>query len=247
LRLKSGVIKVALRSLLIRTVSLFYYNECLICGKILYVGTPVCEECRKLLSEENVNRCEICGIEIESEGVCGQCIISRPPYKRHISSCEYNGLIRKLIIKYKFNEIESLKYLFTDIYIDLMEREIGFNFDRIIPVPGDSGRERSFDPTLEISKLLSKRTGIPILRNKLIKVKRTEPQTGLGYNKRIKNLNGAFKLTNAGNISGERLLIVDDVFTTGTTIKKCTEILRKETKDIYAITLARSKDIFKDR
>ncbi len=200
----------------------------------------------ELLHEKGINRCEVCGVEIEDEGLCGQCIMKRPPFKRHISSGEYNGLLRNLIIKYKFNELESLKYLFADIYINLMEREIGFEFDWIIPVPVDQGRKRNYDPTYETSKLISIRTGIPILRKKLIKVKRTEPQTGLGYNQRVKNLNGAFKLTDSKSIVKDRILIVDDVFTTGTTVKKCAEAFGRETKDIYIITLARSKDIFKE-
>lgn len=227
-------------------LSLLYSNECILCLDEISYSSVICEKCFADIHEKNKKRCDICSLEIEEEGLCGQCILKHPTYKRHVSFGEYNGSLRKLIIKYKFNEFEKLKYFFSHLYLELISRELGFEFDWIIAVPGDKSRNRRFDPTLETSKIVSRKSGIPFLKNKLIKVKSTEPQTGLGYHKRIKNLNGAFKLSDVESLKNRRVLLIDDVYTTGTTIKKCADVIGKETKDIYAVTLARSRDLFKD-
>ncbi|MEN8153773.1 MAG: hypothetical protein ABFR75_07095 [Acidobacteriota bacterium] len=115
--------------------------------------------------------------------------------------------------------------------------------DLIIPVPPDRGRLREYDTVLEIARVISKRTGINMVNNILIKKKTTLPQAGLGYNKRIKNLNGAFDIQNGELLKGMNILLIDDVFTTGTTIIKCSKVLSRFSGDIYAVTLAMSMNI----
>lgn len=230
-------------NLIDQTISVFFYRECLLCSSNTNIRSDVCQKCHENLSTFKLSRCKICSVGIESGSICGQCSLKKPNFKRHISFGDYRGDLRKLILLYKFNGNELIKYYFSKILINLMKEEYGFLFDYIVPVPGDHSRKRSFDPVLEISKQISKKTGIPVLKNRLVKIKKTEPQSGLGYKKRIKNLNGAFSLKKNSIIKEMRLLLVDDVYTTGTTIKKCIDTLKKETEDIYAITIARSKDL----
>jgi ComF family protein len=141
---------------------------------------------------------------------------------------------------YKYKGIEKLKRLFVDYYIELFHEKINENFDYIVPVPPDRGRKRELNPILEISKILSRRLGIPLSSGNLVKVKQTLPQAGLTRAQRITNLDGAFKLKHPDKIKGKKLLLIDDVYTTGTTINKCAQLLFKQKADVVALTLARS-------
>jgi ComF family protein len=110
----------------------------------------------------------------------------------------------------------------------------------MVPVPADRGRKRELNPILALCKRLSRNLGIPLMRKNLIKVKRTEPQVLLSQARRLKNLDGAFRLKDPAAVRKKRIVLVDDVYTTGTTIKKCTQLLKKAGADVVAITLARS-------
>lgn len=141
---------------------------------------------------------------------------------------------------YKYKGIERLKRLFVDYYLELFAEKINEDFDYIVPVPPDRGRKREFSPILEISKILSRRLGIPLSARNLIKIKQTLPQAGLTRAQRITNLEGAFKLKHPEKIKGKKLLLIDDVYTTGTTINTCAQLLTKQNAGVTALTLARS-------
>ncbi len=113
--------------------------------------------------------------------------------------------------------------------------------DGIVPVPlSKKGlRERGFNQTLLISRVLSKELEIPLYIDMLLKRKDTPPQIGLNAKERIKNLRGAFEVS--GKINDLRLLLLDDVMTTGATARECSKTLIKAgAKEVIVITLARS-------
>ena len=163
-----------------------------------------------------------------------------PPYRKHASYTRYEGVIKELIIYYKFKGMQGLKVLFGSLLTELFNSQITGHFDWMVPVPADQGRKRELNPILELCKKLSRSVDIPLMRKNLIKVKRTEPQVLLSQARRLKNLDGAFRLRDPVAVNKKRILLVDDVYTTGTTIKKCTQLLKKAGADVVAITLARS-------
>ncbi len=79
-----------------------------------------------------------------------------------------------------------------------------------------------------------------LLPGNLKKIKKTLPQAGLSMKKRLNNLNGAFKLNNPVEVRGKKILLIDDVYTTGTTVKKCTGLMKRVRADVIVLTLARS-------
>ena len=198
------------------------------------LGQPVCPVCSRPLGYEHDR--------------CGQCLMDPPLYRRHISFGRYEEELRELILRYKYGGMEKLKHLLADFYMEVYQRRIMINeprsFDFIIPVPQDKGRKREFNPVLEIAKIFSKQLGIELLTGYLVKVKKTLPQAGLPRSQRLHNLHDAFRLTGAVGVpsvvKGKQILLMDDVYTTGTTIKKCTQLLVKEGADVVAMTLARS-------
>lgn len=190
------------------------------------MGAPVCKRCGKLI--ENRYR------------ICGECIVHPPAYRKHSSYSIYEGVLKDIILLFKYGEIKRLKKIITDYYTAAFKARIAEGFDFLIPVPADKNRKREFHPIAEIAGMLSGRLEIKIMSDNLVKVKTTEPQAGLSRSKRLKNLAGAFALKDPGKLEGKKILLIDDVYTTGTTIKQCTKVLVKADADVVALTLARS-------
>jgi len=220
-----------------------FLSLCKGCGEFLVSRDErlICRECRTELTLNRDLKCRICG-RIMNNGYerCGECILDPPPFRKHISYSRYRGLLKKLILLYKYGGVEKLKYLFADLYVELFNGTFVESFDWIIPVPPDKSRKREFDPILEVSVILSRRLGIDLLPGHLIKRKQTLPQAGLSRSKRMKNLDGAFKLRGPEEITKKKVLLIDDVYTTGTTIFKCARLLTKHAAEVAAMTLARS-------
>jgi len=113
--------------------------------------------------------------------------------------------------------------------------------DVMLPVPLHRRklRQREFNQSALFVRYLSKYTGIPAIFDCLIKVRDTMPQVELSAEQRRKNLRNAFEVSDKGLIHGKDLLLVDDVLTTGATVRECSRILKKAgAKGIYVITLA---------
>ncbi len=113
--------------------------------------------------------------------------------------------------------------------------------DGIVPVPVTARtlRERGFNQTLLLSRILSKRLGLPVKMDLLFKKRETLPQIGLRAKERAGNLKNAFEAK--GRADGLRLILVDDVMTTGATARECSKALLKAgAKEVIVVTLARS-------
>lgn len=220
-----------------------YQPRCICCQGLLVFKEEhhICGSCRSQIQPFFFPVCCLCGKSINKNGkICGECLIKPPPYKKHVSYTRYEGVIKELIVFYKFKGIQGLKVLFENLLAELFISQITGHFDWMVPVPADQGRKRELNPILDLCKRLSRSLAIPLMRKNLIKVKRTEAQVLLGQARRLKNLDGAFQLKDPAAVKKKRILLVDDVYTTGTTIKKCAQLLEKAGAEVVAITLARS-------
>lgn len=224
--------------------------QCPLCGKdlVLEGEESVCRECLGKISwiDANAPVCPVCSRPLGHESErCGECLTAPPLFRKHVSYGRYEEELREIILRYKYGGVEKLKHLLAGFYVEVYQRKISMcepqGFDFIISVPPDTGRKREFNPVLEIVKIFSKRMNIPLLHEYLVKVKKTLPQAGLTRSQRLNNLNNAFRLKSSSfSLKGKRILLTDDVYTTGTTIKKCAELLIAEGADVVAMTLARS-------
>jgi len=220
-----------------------YQHRCICCQDLLVFKEEqhICRSCRSQIQPFFFPVCRLCGKSINENGeICGECSINPPPFRKHASYTRYEGVIKELIIYYKFKGIQGLKVLFENLLAELFNSQITGHFDWMVPVPADRGRKRELNPILALCKRLSGNLGIPLMRKNLIKVKKTEPQVLLSQARRLKNLDGAFQLKDPAAVKKKRIVLVDDVYTTGTTIKKCAQLLKKAGADVVAITLARS-------
>jgi ComF family protein len=121
----------------------------------------------------------------------------------------------------------------------------GIDADVIIPVPLHPARlrAREFNQSLLLADQLSRHLAKPVSATNLIRTAATDPQTTLSRQERLRNLRNAFKIRRPQELVGKRILLVDDVYTTGTTLNECAKTLRNaNTGPVYALTLARTID-----
>jgi ComF family protein len=183
--------------------------------------------------------CQVCSRPLKAEHAvtCGECLKEMPPYARAICFGPYTGTLREAIHLLKFRQVKRLARPLGELLADLALPSA----DLVVPVPLSlkSLRERGFNQTLLMARPLAKRRVLPLERGLLIKKKETPPQSSLSRSARLRNLRGTFAVT--GSLSGERILLVDDVITTGATVSECTRaLLRAGASEVCVAALARA-------
>jgi competence protein ComFC len=224
-------------SLITNSVSSALIPEvCLFCGSGNLEGsTSICPECRTSLRWVLSPICSVCGrplstFEKERLDLCGACISNPPVYDMARYGLYYENLVRVAITRFKFNASLYSSRPLADLLIETFNRHyIKQNFDVILPVPVHTRRlmARGFNQVTILSQKLATATGIPLDRTNLVKTKNTDPQVRLSRAKRLLNLTNAFQINNKKTIVKKRVLIVDDVSTTGATINEVSKVVRK--------------------
>lgn len=224
-------------SLITNSVSSALIPEvCLFCGSgNLEVSTSICPECRTSLRWVLSPICSVCGrplstFEKERSDLCGACIANLPVYDMARYGLYYENLVRVAITRFKFNASLYSSRPLADLLIETFNMHyINENFDVILPVPVHTRRlmARGFNQVTILSQKLATATGIPLDRTSLVKTKNTEPQVRLSRAKRLLNLTNAFQMNNKKTIVKKRVLVVDDVSTTGATINEVSKVVRK--------------------
>jgi ComF family protein len=169
--------------------------------------------------------------------VCGQCLKKDPPFSKVLNYGLYEGALSAAINHLKFYGVKRLARPLAGLLctFDLP------GLDGIVPVPLSISRlrERGFNQSLLVARVMSRKFHIPLLMDNLMKTRETPPQIGLSAKERLLNLKNAFGVE--GNINGFRLLLVDDVMTTGATVTECSKVLIKAgAKEVTVLTLARA-------
>ena len=168
---------------------------------------------------------------------CEPCMKSPPPFSKIIYYGIYAGSLRKVIHLLKFKGIKRLAQPIAMLLSELPLPEA----DGIVPVPLHSKKmkEREFNQTALIGRHLSRQSGIPLLLEVLKKDKTTPPQTDVTGKERLKNVKNAF--STGKPLTGLRLILVDDVITTGATVYECARVLKKAgATSVIVVALARS-------
>ncbi len=224
-------------------VSLFL-PRCRHCGLDLVQRKEkiICSNCRQKIRLATENQCRRCGKFIPAGiEICGSCLLQAPPFLRHVAYAAYEDTLREVIILYKYGEVEGLKTLLASLYLEIVQKKLPGNYQAVVPVPVDRKRRHGFMPVRTVGRLLARKLKIAFLPDLLLKKKSTPPQVGLSQVQRKTNLDGAFALAAGNKVKGLHILLIDDVTTTGTTIRKCTSILKKGGARVTALTLAQSR------
>ena len=164
-------------------------------------------------------------------------------YDEHMYAFVYDGIVRKTIINYKFND-KSYIYKTLSNYILKNENFVENikSYDIIIPVPISNKRnkERGYNQSGLIAREISKITQVMMNTKTLYKKINIVPQSTLNKEEREQNIKNAYSIKNAKNIQNKKILIFDDIYTTGSTVNECSKILKENgAKEIGILTLAK--------
>lgn len=179
--------------------------------------------------------------------LCGSCIDDPPPFARARAALKFEGSTRELVHQFKYGRRVLLRKPLAMIalthFSDFPEK---FRPDLIIPVPLHLKRlkERGFNQAILLGEVFSRRWSIPLARNSLQRIRWTEPQVNLGAAEREVNVKGAFAVSDIAAVNGRSILLIDDVYTTGSTVKECSRVLNKAgAAEVSVITIARGNSL----
>lgn len=199
------------------------------------------------------NVCSVCGDQVVSlasradgRPCCGDCLQTPPPFERAIAYGSYDGVLRELIHLLKYDQVRLVAGVLGRMVSDTL-RQLVSHFDGkqplVIPVPLHEKklRERGFNQSELIARAAMKITPVGDVNGSILyRVRPTESQTGLTPQQRRAMIRGAFRVLDSNQISGRDILLVDDVFTTGTTASECARVLRKTgAARVWVVTVAR--------
>ena len=231
----------------------FFPEVCQICGD--HRARPaegyVCETCWSQPGAIQFIRrpfCDRCGLpfdgDLTAEFQCGNCHGVKLHFSSARSAVVAARLVTQVIHRFKYER----HVWFEPFLADLLLRELrpwtqrSESWDCLIPVPlhPQKERERTFNQSQRISEAASAELDIPTVSNALKRVRATETQTHLSRDRRAANMRKAFAITGRFPLNGRRVILIDDVFTTGATTNACARELRKGgAKEVCVWTVAR--------
>jgi ComF family protein len=213
-------------------------HRCLVCGEH-GIGGDLCGPCRAALPW-NRRACLRCGLPLaQAESACGQCLKNPPPFTGTRAALIYGFPLDRLLLRFKFHGDLAAGRLLSQLFCEALDDdELP---QALIPVPLHRSRlrERGYDQALELAKAVARRTGVPLHRQSLRRIRGTARQSELGLAARQRNLRGAFAV--AGVALPRHVALIDDVMTTGATLRECAKtLLRGGVERVDAWVIARA-------
>ncbi len=231
-------------------LDILFPPRCHLCKAFVPGGEDIhiCPACRGKGSVIVAPFCEKCGVpfltERGSNHVCGTCMIQPPPYTSARAAFLYEGSVRELIHRFKYgNKVQSCRPLALLTAQHLASFVAAEDPDMLVPVPLHPKRlrHRCFNQAVLLSEILGKMWYLPVLRSNLRRIRWTEPQISLTAEERVRNVRGAFAVSNAKALTGKKLVLVDDVYTTGSTVTECAKVLMATGAEaVSVVTVARA-------
>lgn len=222
---------------------LLFPARCPVCDKVVpQWDRGICCECLKNIRYVEPPRCLKCGkhIEEETEEYCPDCE-KRPHFYKQGRALFYYKDIAKAIYRYKYKGRKAYAQVFgREMCYYLGDYIKSLQADAIIPVPlfKRKARRRGYNQATLLARILGEELGIPVEEKLVVRNKNTRPLKLLNPEERLNNLKKAFILMENG-VKLKRVIIIDDIYTTGSTIDALAELLIKRgIEEVYFVTLA---------
>jgi ComF family protein len=198
------------------------------------VSGPVCPGCgRPFGSPEALNA--------SPEHLCGSCVKDPPHFDQALAAGLFEGPLREAVHLYKYRPARSLGRPLA-AWMTAQVRMIS-GLDQVMPVPLHRRRlrQRGFNQALLLANGVADVFGLRLVYDNLHRVRNTRPQVELSGEERARNVRNAFRLDRPAEVEGKRILLVDDVFTSGATMNECARVLKEEgAENVIVFTLART-------
>jgi len=223
-------------------LDLFFPNKCLGCGKY---GEIICFDCAKEISIIKTTTCPECGRISHSGQYCRSCKSNHRniALKGIIVGAHYDsGPLKEMIHHFKYSGYLSLSEQLAEIICNQLSNISGVKEFVVVPVPLYISRKnrRGFNQSELLARYISSRFNISGC-DALIRTRDTRPQIGLPRAKRLNNLEGAFSCQDIEFVFGRKILLIDDVTTTGATLNECAKALKDTgAKEVWGAVIARN-------
>lgn len=213
---------------------------CSVCGAEIFGEDYFCPDCLEKLPFITGERCAHCGRKTEqAETYCDTCKNFFVSVDVARSVFDFSGDVPMLIKRFKYKNGRYLAGVFAkDLAPMILKNFPKADVAVYIPMTDKAKRKRGFNQTELLAREVSALTGLPV-SDALVKISETPRQALLGRNERLKNLEKTFKITEKGAFEGKRVLIIDDVTTTGATAETVAKLLKKKgAAEVYLATIA---------
>lgn len=228
-------------------LDMLYPRHCPLCDTILSFGEGmVCDTCRKQQKIMTPPYCMKCGktIEDNEEEYCKDCHAIMKSYNRGFPVFAYTGAIKHALYEFKYHNQRSYGDYFAECIVKQYGAQLkSLQLDGLVPVPihRDKRRARGYNQAHVLADALGKRIHVPVYPSYIQRIVKTSPQKELNDKTRMKNLKNAFKI-GQNAIELKKVLLVDDIYTSGATIEACTKVLLEAgVENVYYTSVAIGK------
>ena len=242
-------------------LDILFPRKCHCCIDVILSNQEICDICcNEIKYVAEWSYCRRCGVpfgffsnetdqysksEIQREdALCGKCIKDIYSFDKARSIAIYEGNIRDLVISFKYEGKLNRGYSLLDIIISNFPEDLD-EFDCIVPVPLHIAklRSREYNQSVILAQGIAKHMGVQCNLFDLKRIRDTRPQIEItNETERVRNVKGAFSVTKENRFKGKSVLLVDDVFTTGSTSDECSKMLLKSgAYKVQVLTLARAR------
>lgn len=228
--------------------SLFYPATCVVCSANIGNGEYLCADCSHRAPRIVAPFCAKCSEPfpgaITQSFRCANCEHRTVYFDCAVAAYRSRGLVRKVLHQFKYGRQRHLRYPIASWLVESLSdpRLRGRHFDLIVPVPLHPARERErgFNQAALLAELIAIPAAVPS-RPALERIRYTTTQTAYDRAERMENLRGAFRLRKNRDVRGLRVLLIDDVLTTGSTLSECARVLRRAgAVSVHGATAARA-------
>lgn len=228
--------------------SLLYPATCVVCSENVERSEYLCSDCQRRAPRIVAPFCAKCSEPfpgaITQTFSCANCENRELHFECAVASYRSRGLVRKLVHDFKYGKQRHLRHPLTAWLRETLDdpRLRGRHFDLVVPVPLHPARERErgFNQAALLAELLAATINIPT-RPILERIRYTTTQTAYDRAERMENLAGAFRLRKNRDVRELRVLLIDDVLTTGSTLSECARVLKAAgALSVHAATAARA-------
>lgn len=224
-------------------LGVLFPRRCPICHDVVEErGELACKICRVKLPYVREVTCQKCGKPLlsEAEEYCLDCKKKKHMFEKGKAPFVYDKIMKTSIARYKYSgRREYAAFYAEEILRKYAKDMLHWKAEVLIPIPLHRSRKRTrgFNQAELLAKELSKRSGIPMDSQALLRVKKTTAQKDLGDKDRFQNLRGAFAVKK-GELPYKTVILVDDIFTTGSTIDEASRVLKENgVQKVYFLSI----------
>lgn len=218
--------------------------KCIFCGTDIpdFENKPYCNECEKVLTFNNKNRCIICDEPIDNEAtVCDSCQKHKRYFKKAFCPFVYEGIVRSAILGYKDDNQRYKAKTFAKFIVDeIVKCNVKIDAITYIPLTIKKEKRRSFNQAKLLAEEIGKILNVEVI-SAFNKERDDKEQKFSSYRERQEKMKGLYTLNHVSFKKDQNVLIVDDIITTCATVNYCAGLISKKVENVYVCAIARNK------